>query len=135
HASVVRREGNLCPRDGWAVVTRGGEIHVHPTRRGDPAEWAYVLAHCLLHLAFCHFRANRQDPEWNAACDLFVTRFLADLKFGRQPDDIGDPALSAQPGLLPVARDEERIYQHLREHGLPPALRAFGTAGPQHADL
>src|SRR6478609_797717 len=80
HASVNRAEGNLCPRDGWAVVTRSGQIHVHPTRRGEPAEWAYVLAHCFLHLGFAHFQEGKRPREWNAACDLFVARFLADLK-------------------------------------------------------
>jgi len=51
-AEVVRRDGNLCPPDGWAVVTANGQIHVHPTRRAQSEEWLYVLAHCLLHLGF-----------------------------------------------------------------------------------
>src|SRR4051794_21167661 len=71
HANVVRREGNLCPKDAWAVVTSRGHIHAHPTRRGDPEEWMYVLAHCLLHLGFGHFNspgAERLSREWNAAC-------------------------------------------------------------------
>lgn len=36
---------------------------------GGPAsqEWAYVLAHCLLHLGMDHFRRERMDdPAWQA---------------------------------------------------------------------
>ena len=53
-ASVARSEGGRCPADGWAVVTTNGRIDAHPTRRGEPEEWLYVLAHCLLHLGFGH---------------------------------------------------------------------------------
>ena len=67
-APVVRTPGNLCPADGWAVVTSGGQIHVHPTRWGDRASWEYVLAHCLMHLAFGHFGpqdfVHEHGPEW-----------------------------------------------------------------------
>jgi len=128
HAGVVRATGNLCPPDGWVVVTQGGALHVHPTRRGEPAEWAYVLAHSLLHLGFGHFRAGRRPKEWTAACDLFIARFLADLKFGRPPGDMGD---------LPPAgsRNEERLYQELCEHGLGETFQALGTAGPRAGDM
>lgn len=51
---VIRQKDNYCPADGWAVVLETGAIHVHPTRRGEPEEWAYVIAHCLLHLGFGH---------------------------------------------------------------------------------
>ncbi|MNC27269.1 hypothetical protein D3C75_754360 [compost metagenome] len=57
HARFIRQEGNLCPDNGWAVTSSNGYIHVHPTRRGLPEEWAYILAHGLLHLGFGHFRA------------------------------------------------------------------------------
>ena len=58
HSGVHRQEGNRCPKDGWAVVTLNGAIHVHPTRRGAPEEWLYVLGHCLLHLGFGHFQPH-----------------------------------------------------------------------------
>src|SRR3954465_13524152 len=66
HVHLVRREGNLCPKDGWAVVTSNGQVHVHPTRRGEPEEWTYVLAHCLLHLGFEHFEVPAHKPNWRA---------------------------------------------------------------------
>src|SRR5579872_3176246 len=82
HAHLHREEKNLCPQDGWAVVTTNGYVHVHPTRRADPQEWVYVIAHCLLHLGFGHIRTRERQREWNAACDCIVARFLADLRLG-----------------------------------------------------
>jgi hypothetical protein len=67
HARVCRHERSLCPSDGWAVVVDSGWIEAHPTRRGAPEEWARVLAHCLLHLAFDHFQEMPRAQEWNAA--------------------------------------------------------------------
>jgi len=102
HAHVIRHEGNACPDEGWAIVTSTGDIHVHPTRRGAPDVWVHVLAHCLLHLGFGHFQANKRAREWNTACDCVITRFLADLKLGRPPQELLDtPAFSA--------RDEKRL--------------------------
>ena len=127
-AELVRQERNLCPQDGWAVVTRAGVIHVHPTRRGLPDEWLYVLAHCLLHLGFGHFQQGKRPREWNVACDLFVARFLADLKLGRPPEDMGVNTAYA-------ARNEERLYAELCAN--PPAAHfpAQGTGGPRANDL
>ncbi|GCE20093.1 hypothetical protein [Dictyobacter kobayashii] len=75
----------ICPRDGWAVVSNTGSIYVHPTRLADPQEWAYVFAHCTLHLTFEHFRPEYQQKwqrEWNAACDCYIASFLRDLQLG-----------------------------------------------------
>ena len=43
HAQIIREERNLCPPTGWAVVTTNGYIHVHPKRRGEPAESRHDL--------------------------------------------------------------------------------------------
>lgn len=112
YAHILRQPHNHCPRDGWALVTSNGVIHAHPTRRGAPQEWAYVLAHCLLHLAFGHMLAQPRPQEWNAACDMVVDRFLLPLKFGRPP---GGLLIDHDPG----AKDEQRLYEELCERGLP----------------
>lgn len=125
HAGFHRYEGNLCPDDGWAVVSEAGGIHPHATRRGEPEEWVYVIAHCLLHLGFAHFQPRDRWREWNAACDCFVASFLADLKLGRPP---GGP-LPDLPG-----RSEERLYAQFCREGIPAQLAALGTAGP-HDDM
>ena len=87
-ARIYRGQSALCPDDAWAVVTDAGGIFVHPTRRAEEQEWVYVLSHCLLHLALSHFKRDRKPLEWNAACDVFVARFLADLKIGRAPEEL-----------------------------------------------
>ncbi len=126
---LVRQKGNFCPADGWAVVVENGIIHPHATRRGEPEEWAYVLAHALLHLAFGHFRIGEKSLDWNAACDVVVTRFLRDLKFGRCPVemqcDLGDGRTD----------DEDALFRRFRDRGRPDELRAIGTAGEYSGDM
>lgn len=128
HSGIVRREGNLCPADGWTVVTSDGYIHAHPSRVGEPEEWAYVFAHCLLHLGFGHMSERNTARAWNVACDWVVARFLADMKFGTPPDDIVCPPATA-------ARTEQRLFEHFREQGIPPEATCLGTAGQHHADM
>jgi predicted metal-dependent peptidase len=124
---VVRNESSACPKDGWVVVTSLGHLHVHPTRRADTAEWVYVLAHALLHLGLGHFRQERRDYEWNAACDLFIARFLADLKLGRVPEEFCD--IELQSGT------EESLYELFCAQGVPKHLHNPGTAGSKYLDM
>ncbi len=114
--------------DGWAVVSSAGVIYTHPTRRAEPEEWVYVLAHCMLHLGFGHFRRDRKRQEWNTACDCFVARFLRELKLGRAPADV-----NSQPEF--AAASEDRLYDALCESGIPPEIAGAGTAGPQPRDM
>lgn len=125
---VVRNAGSVCPADGWAVVTSNGEIHVHPKRRAETHEWVYVLAHCLLHLGFGHFQEKEHPREWNAACDAFVAKFLADLKFGRPPETL-------KPAGIFTAASEDKLYRQFCEGGIPPGLAGLGTAGPHQNDM
>jgi predicted metal-dependent peptidase len=118
----------LCPREGWAVVVDDGQIHVHPTRRGTPAEWAYVLAHAALHLAFDHFHKRSSPHAWNAAACCVVTRFLEGLKFGHAPEEI------QHVDEIP-ARPEVELYESFRQHGVPEGLRYLSLAGAEASDL
>jgi predicted metal-dependent peptidase len=135
-ATVVRQPGNLCPGDGWAVVTSAGQIHPHPKRLAEPAEWEYVLAHCLLHLAFGHFGPqdfeHAHGPEWNAACDCMVARFLSGLQLGRAPagGGGGDDVQAKLP-----ASSEATLYRHFLQNGVPPALSQYGTGGRSGRDM
>jgi predicted metal-dependent peptidase len=105
-----------CPPDGWAVVTSDGGICLHRDRRGEPEEWAWAIAHCLLHLGFGHLAVRHHkdwtaaaglpprarwprtaaadgfDPAWNLAACVTVNRFLAHLKIGRPPAGLGEEA-------------------------------------------
>jgi predicted metal-dependent peptidase len=123
-ANLIRADGNLCPQDGWAVVTTNGYVHVHPRRRAEPEEWTYVHVHCLLHLGFDHFRERENPLAWNAACDVFIARFLAELKIGRPPEEYLCP-------LPPSGRNEERLYAEIREHGVWPSYRSDMILAPR----
>ena len=127
HARVHRYERSLCPPDGWAVVVDCGHIEVHPTRRGQPDEWARVLAHCLLHLAFDHFKERPRAREWNAACCAAVEQFLEAQKLGRLPADLAT-------GELPLA-DEAALYETWCRIGLPDPLPVLPVSGPGVGDL
>lgn len=126
HVSINTAEGNMCPRDGWAVVTSNGAIHVHPSRQGTPGDWAYVFAHCLLHLGFGHFDVRAHSKDWNDACDWFLLGFLRRIPVGKAPNDVAI-------GMDPPANTEEGIYHVLRERGAPAGWLGCGTAGI-HAD-
>ena len=75
-------------RDDWAYVTSMGYIYLNPRKQATADEWTFVIAHCLLHLGMGHFAENRKDdPVWQEACDLIVTRFLLDSHIGTPPMD------------------------------------------------
>ena len=81
------RDNQTLGKNNAAMVTRHGEILVNQDMSLPPKQWAYVIAHCKLHLAFGHFDKekmpeNCENALWNFACDLFVAKFLADIKFG-----------------------------------------------------
>lgn len=125
---VVRSPGNRCPPQGWAVLTGSGQLHVHPTRRGDPEEWAHAVAHCALHLAFGHLQRQAHPVAWQVACDCVVFRFLRDLKFGRAPEEMWIDV----EGL---PRTEEGLYGAFLADGFPKALHASGAGGPLCPDM
>jgi predicted metal-dependent peptidase len=126
-ATVTRNDSwSRCPADAWAVVSQNGCIHIHPSRRATSEEWIWVIAHCALHLGFGHFQKRARADLWNIACDVFVNRFLADLKLGRLPAGVEIP--SALPSGLPLA-SENALYDWLFERGVPAELRGGGTAG------
>ena len=125
---------SICPPDAWAVVTSSGAIHLHPTRRGAPDEWAWVLAHCLLHLAFGHIdpgpASGRIDRPYNVAACLSVNRFLLALKVGRPPTELEpNPTLPAwvPPSHL-TAGSEHLLAAELRSREIPTEFAAVGTA-------
>lgn len=109
----IEREArrSVCPADGVAVVTHLGHIHVHPTKRLQPGQWAFALAHCLLHLGMDHFHRRDRPELWNTACDAFVTQFLRSLKFG-------EPLTRFAPDWRVPAQDEQSLYEQLLRDGL-----------------
>jgi hypothetical protein len=131
-----------CPAAGWAVVTSGGVVHLHPTRRGEPEEWAWVAAHALLHLGFEHLADRHRrgwgaasgavagagfDRPWNVAACLAVNRFLAHLKIGRSPSGLG--AVTGLEHLVATTGAESALAETLRERGVPDGLDGCGVGG------
>ncbi|MCX5316807.1 hypothetical protein [Streptomyces sp. NBC_00154] len=126
-ASVCRQaKCAWTPAGGLAAVTSNGTVHLHPTKRADPAEWAWVLAHCLLHLGFGHVPAATDDPreqpdrfDLAARCTV-VNRFLLTFPIGRPPGHLPE----SYPG-----GDEAEIATRWRRDGIPAAYELCGTAG------
>ncbi|NUK07769.1 hypothetical protein HRW23_23165 [Streptomyces lunaelactis] len=118
------------PAGGLAAVDSNGTVHVHPTKRVDPAEWAWTIAHCLLHLGFGHVPAAKDDVREQpdrfdrAARCTVVNRFLLTFPAGRAPDHLPE----TYPG-----GDEAQLAARWRRDGIPAAYDHCGTAG-EHPD-
>ncbi|MBR1593126.1 MAG: hypothetical protein IJ666_09000 [Ruminococcus sp.] len=125
-----------------AKVSSSGIVYLNKDCDKTPAEWAYIIAHCMLHISFGHFDAERMpgywqqitenqkkwvndyDPAlWNMACDIFITRFLADIKFGKC--DIDTAKLNAYGS----SANELKIYEYLVNAHISADFASFGTAG------
>ncbi len=125
-----------------AKVSFSGIVYLNKDCDKSPKEWAYIIAHCMLHLSFGHFDAdnipgywqqitekqqkwvNDYIPDlWNMACDIFVARFLADIKFGTTDID------SSELSFYGNADSELKIYQQLTEKNISAENNKFGTAG------
>lgn len=103
-------------KHGAAYVNSKGEIFLNPKENLSPEQWAYTIVHCLLHLAFGHFD-QRNIPydsdgtfdreRWNLACDIYIARFLADIKY--------EDAICRDPAEEYTFRlnDERKIYDQL----------------------
>ena len=125
HSLFGRLGGWICPvkrdvlgKQTASVVTAGGRIYVNEDLLLSPEEWAYLIAHQRLHLAFGHFDAAKMPYGeeagssgkvdiclWHMACDLYIMGFLSDLKVGRCPVRI--------PEHGRTGGDEGKIYQRL----------------------
>jgi len=119
---------NLCHAQGYAVVTNNGDIHVNPAVMLEPGEWAYVLAHCLLHLGFGHFRQKSDPLHWNVACDRVIANFLQAFKFGTPPERMNLPIDAG-------VRDEEKLYHQLLQGNLTDTLQIYSTSGIGYEDM
>lgn len=127
--SIARSESDSYPNNGYAIVSEGGYIHVHPKRYAEVNEWVYILAHCLLHLGFEHFKRKHRQDLWNIACDVYIATFLEDFKLGMNPN-----------GGSYIIRDlhiqtEEHLYDFFLDQGLDKRLLSYGTGNPGQQDM
>lgn len=127
--SDVYSDGSPAPsRTGWAAVDATGDIIAHPTRRATSSEWAYVFAHCLLHLAFRHHEGQIDQREWQVACCATVTRFLRDMKFPGRTEDINDQFEVPETTEL-------SLYRRLVDRGMDEELLHLSVSGRERSDL
>lgn len=118
-------------KNGLAVVDKSGRIYLNSSILCSADEWAYVIVHCLLHLAFGHFDDDKIpkgdhafDPcLWNMACDIYITRFLYDIAF--ETPVCADPADFYSVKL----NDEKKIYEYLLKSAATKDNHPFGTNG------
>ena len=131
-----------------AVSDSKGHIMLNEDTDLNPQEWAYTIAHCMLHNVFGHFDAEKmpgyekEDENgkkkhivscnldiWNIACDICITKFLTDIKLGRPTcntaglDKYGNDA------------DEHKIYERLIHENTEDLSFIYGTATPGIRDM
>ncbi|MBQ9361779.1 MAG: hypothetical protein IJT96_12160 [Lachnospiraceae bacterium] len=146
------REGNSRLGKNTSAVVSLKESHnilVNEDMELAPAQWAYVIAHCYLHLAFNHYdtekmpgytamdetgketrKASCNLKLWNIACDIYIAKFLSDIKLGTP---LGNVSVEKFPAR--VLTDESLIYEYLVENEYPENLNEFGTASPSAMDM
>ncbi len=130
NGDIYIRNNSDYDRKGPAVVDKKGHIYVNINKKLRPREWAYTIAHCLLHLAFGHFdsdkipydaNGNFDTAIWNKACDIYIARFLADIKFGT-------PICSDPADDFPIKlNDERKIYEYLLSSSKDKTIQEYGT--------
>lgn len=130
----------ICDSDGYILLNEDITL--------SPKQWSYVIAHCILHLAFGHFDVDKMPGYtvtdidgnsvkkvdinpllWNMSCDIYVDKFLADVKFGQSiHENIDALGLSSYT-------DEITIYSQLVEKGITGVSNQYGTASIGNSDM
>ena len=64
------RDHQTLGKNNAAMVTRHGEILLNQNMCLSPKQWAYVIAHCKLHLAFGHFDKEKMPENCEKACGI-----------------------------------------------------------------
>ncbi len=114
-----------------AISDENGFIILNKYENHSPQEWAYIISHCMLHLCFDHFeefRKNNYDKNlWNMACDIYITKFLSDIKFGTPTAEITDNSI--------VSSSEKQIYDKLIQKGISPESNIYSTSRTGEPDM
>jgi len=113
---------------GAACCGEHSYITVNRNIRLSPEEWAYILAHCLLHYGLWHFEKKADPVKWNVACDMVIAKFLADAKLFRAPE-----SMRTQP-LYP-ADSEEMLYHRMQDIILTDELHGGFSTGNGFMDF
>ena len=148
------RQVGICGKETLGKKTAAcsysnGEIFVNKDYALSPRQWAYVIAHCLLHNCFGHYdlekvpgyyekdcegnkikKASFNPKIWNIACDIYVDKFLHDVKFG-------DPIGPSPVGMFSqsIMTDEEKIYEYLISEGWDEDNHIYGVGASGAMDM
>ena len=144
----LQKDGKNMGKETYATVTSKGDLSLNETKCLSPKQWAYVIAHNMLHLAFGHFDAEQmpgytitdatgckkkiteiQPLLWNMACDIYVDKFLSDIKFGQSIHENVSGLFSGNMD------DEVKIYHSLLEQGQTGTNNIFGTGSIGSCDM
>ncbi|MDE7477340.1 MAG: hypothetical protein K2M91_05210 [Lachnospiraceae bacterium] len=131
-----------------ARTSPNGSVYLNKDCDHTPVEWAHIIAHCILHLAFGHFDADRMPgyfcelPNgekswtvqcdfalWNMACDIYICKFLSDVKFGTPFVE------SMELARFGSDSSEIKIYDYLVRNHLNGSENHFGTATDDTPDM
>lgn len=134
-------------RDTIALTESDGTIYLNQYVFLTARQWAHVIAHNLLHHAFGHFDlknvpgfqveeskgSSAKLPEfrkeiWNQAADIYITKFLADMKFG-------EPFAESVDWLPGNLTTELEIYHYLLEQETVQLDQRYGTASLHRMDM
>ncbi len=150
----VYRQVRICGREKLgrktaAISTADGTVFVNKDVALSPRQWAFAIAHCILHNCFGHYdlekvpgfteinyeghkvKKARFNPKlWNIACDIYVDKFLSDIKLG---EPIGDSPV----GKIPqgVMKDELSIYEYLIQEDFNEDDHIYGVGAPDVMDM
>jgi len=106
---------------GYARVTTNGSIACNQRANLDPAEWAWVIGHAMLHRGLGHLAPeHHSDAAARAADCLEVNRFLREIKLGREPIPLPVELPRGNPVVL---------AERWRTEGIPPGFEHGGIAG------
>jgi predicted metal-dependent peptidase len=98
-------KGDNFPKDGFAriVISNGHDkkpsisIELNHNQRANPAEWAYAIAQCHLHIVLNHIDPIRSDEPWRLACELIVVDWLAQISIGQPIHNLKLPLPAQTP--------------------------------------
>lgn len=113
-------------KTAWGYVTSAGKMYLNHARKGNPDEWAYIIAHCLLHLGLGHKQMKENHALWNIACDCYIAQFLAEMKFGQAPREM--------EFTHDFIASEEKLYERFLREGVPAHSRIYSTL-PEQSDF
>ena len=140
---------NVLGKKAPASSSAYGTIRLNKDVDLSPKQWAYVMAHCILHNCFGHYDEEKvpgyyttdesgekvkvvsfNKKLWNIACDIYVDRFLHDIR-------LGEPLNQSPVGIIPpsIMEDEQRIYEYLIREKWDEDNHIYGVGATDSMDM